>query len=237
MLDSDQVAMQGVLRALPIFPLPNVVLLPGSVLPLNVFEPRYVDLVNHVLKNGQYIGVPLLRPGFQADYEGSPKVESVFGVGRLISHQRLADGRWFIRLEGQARVRMVREIECTSRFRQVEAELLPEESPNDDVQLDVLRAQLERIASTLPDEDRQLVCGVSRIRDSRVFVYAVAAIVPTLGIMPDVLLDGRSPLLDVQQRCIAARNADARVMGLLECAGSMCTLLSDTGRFPRDVLN
>jgi hypothetical protein len=51
-----------VLSSLPIFPLPNVVLLPGMVLPLNVFEPRYLELVDFVREHGQHIGVPLLRP-------------------------------------------------------------------------------------------------------------------------------------------------------------------------------
>ena len=46
---------------MPLFPLPNVVLLPGMVLPLNVFEPRYLELVDHVLDGGMHIGVPLLR--------------------------------------------------------------------------------------------------------------------------------------------------------------------------------
>ena len=125
MLDDDHAPRDEVLEALPIFPLPNAVLLPGMVLPLNVFEPRYLDLVDHVLDNGQFVGVPLLRPGFEEEYEGSPAVEEVFGAGRLLSHQPLPDGRRFIRLEGMRRVRLVEELDNGKSFRQVRTELLP----------------------------------------------------------------------------------------------------------------
>ena len=237
MLDDDQAPREAVLQALPIFPLPNAVLLPGMVLPLNVFEPRYLDLVDHVLDHGQYIGVPLLRPGFEDAYEDAPAVEQVFGVGRLLSHQPLPDGRRFIRLEGMRRVHARRELDNGLAFRQVETELLPEDGPADELQLEVLKAQLERIASTLRADDRQLVDSILRIPDDRVLIYAVAAIVPTLGVLPDVPVDGRSPLLDMQQRCLDAETCDDRVHDLLECSASICDVLSDTGRFPRTVLN
>jgi Lon protease-like protein len=207
------------------------------VLPLNVFEPRYLDLVDHVLDHGHYVGVPLLRPGFEDDYEGSPAIEQVFGAGRLLSHQPLPDGRRFIRLEGMRRVRVLEELDNGRSFRQVRTELLPEGPPRDDLQLEVLKAQLERIASTLRPDDCQLVHSILRIPDDRVMVYAVAAIVPTLGVLPDVAVNGRSPLLDMQQRCLDAQTCDERVHDLLECSASICDVLSDTGRFPRTVLN
>lgn len=241
MLDDDQAPRAEVLAALPIFPLPNAVLLPGMVLPLNVFEPRYLDLVDHVLERsdrGGFIGVPLLRPGFEREYDGVPEVEQVFGVGRLLSHQALPDGRRFIRLEGTRRARVVRELQRTGRrFRQVETELLPEDRPQDDIQFEVLKAQLERISSTLRPDDRLLVHSILRIPDDRLMVYAVAAIVPTLGVLPDASIDGRSPLLAMQQRCLDGETADDRVHDLLECSAAICDVLSDTGRFPRTVMN
>ena len=240
MLDDDQAPHEEVLEALPIFPLPNAVLLPGMVLPLNVFEPRYLDLVDYVLERsdrGGWIGVPLLRPGFQSNYAEAPEVEQVFGVGRLLSHQALPDGRRFIRLEGMRRVRISRELPHVQRFRRVSTELLPEDRPCDDIQLEVLKAQLERISSTLRPDDRQLVHSILRIPDDRVMIYAVAAIVPTLGVLPDVPVEGRSPLLGMQQRCLDAETADDRVHDLLECSAAICDVLSDTGRFPRTVMN
>jgi uncharacterized protein len=237
MLDDDTAPGSAVLDTLPIFPLPNAVLLPGVVLPLNVFEPRYLALVDHALENGRHIGIPLLRPGYEDDYGGVPAIEPVFGIGRLLSHQRLPDGRRFIRLEGLRRVRTMAELDADGGFRRVKAVLLPEDEPEDDLQLEVLKAQLERISVTLRADDQQLVSSVLRIPDPRIFVYAVAAIVPTLGLLSDAPLDGRSPLLDLQQRCLAAHTADARVSELLEVAASICDVLSDTGRFPRSFVN
>jgi hypothetical protein len=238
MLDDDQAPREEVLEALPIFPLPNAVLLPGMVLPLNVFEPRYLDLVDHVLERsdrGGWIGVPLLQPCVES--HRAPAVEQVFGIGRLLSHQALPDGRRFIRLEGMRRVRVLRELHRARTFRQVRSELLVEDRPRDEIQLEVLKAQLERIASTLRPDDRQLVHSILRIPDDRLMIYAVAAIVPTLGVLPDVQVEGRSPLLTMQQRCLEAETADDRVHDLLECSAAICDVLSDTGRFPRTVMN
>lgn len=226
-----------VLGALPIFPLPNAVLLPGMVLPLNVFEPRYLALVDHALENGRHIGVPLLMPGFEEHYEGKPAVEEVFGIGCLMSHQKLPDGRRFIRLEGVGRVRALEELATDEPFRTVACEFLPEQDPTDAVPLEILKAQLERIASTLRPEDAQLVQSVLRIPEPRGLVYATAAIMPTLGVLPELPDQGRSSLLQMQQDCLGAETIDGRVHTLLETAASICTVLSDTGRFPRTVMN
>lgn len=237
MLDDDRIPSAEVLQALPIFPLPNAVLLPGMMLPLNVFEPRYLALVDHVLARTRMIGVPLLRPGYESEYEGRPAIESVFGVGRMVSHHRLPDGRRFIRLEGLRRVRAVRELAPRAPFRELEAELLPEERPSDAHQLEVLKAQLERISVTLRPEDQQIIESILGIPDSRTLIYAVAAIVPTLSMMPEPLVAGRSAFLDLQQQCLDAETADGRVAYLLEAAASVCGRLQDSGRFPRMVLN
>lgn len=241
MLDDDRAPGSDVLRALPVFPLPNAVLLPGMVLPLNVFEPRYLALVDHALENGQHVGIPLLRPGYEDDYDGRPDIEPVFGVGRLLSHQELPDGRRFIRLEGLRRVRAMQEHDHEHDFRCFQVDLLPEDYPENEQQLEVLKAQLERIAVTLRPDDRQLVHSILRIPDERVLVYATAAIVPTLGLMPELPMiaegDGRSPLLKLQQRCLQAEDADCRIGELLDVTATICDVLSDTGRFPRSFLN
>jgi len=231
MLDHDHAPSEDVLGALPIFPLPNAVLMPGMVLPLNVFEPRYLELVDHVLRGSRVLGVPLLRPGFEADYEGRPAIEPVFGVGRLVSHQRLPDGRRFIRLEGTRRVRAVRELPARASFRELEVELLPELPPRDEYQFEVFKAQLERIAITLRLDDQQLLESVLSIPARHGLVYAVAAILPTLGLAREQIRDGRSSLLSLQQRCLEAATADERIAQLLAAAAEICDCLRDGARF------
>lgn len=224
-----------VLSALPIFPLPNVVLLPGMVLPLNVFEPRYLALVDHVVAGAQHIGVPLLRPGYEANYRGRPPIEPIFGIGRLVSHHRFDDGRRMIRLAGLGRVRLVRELPPDREFREVEAEPLAEDTPADHHTLEILRAQIERLCGLCPD-----VCETIRsllsIPDPRIFAYAVSALLPGLELRAGELPDGscRGPV-DVLQSSLAAETSDQRIHFLLQRTSEAITRL--TGDAGRPLLN
>ncbi len=89
---------------IPLFPLPNVVLFPNVYLPLHIFEPRYREMVSDALDGDRIIGMVLLRPGWEGDYEGRPAVYPV-GCAGLISHaERLSDGRYNIVLQGAREV-------------------------------------------------------------------------------------------------------------------------------------
>jgi Lon protease-like protein len=111
---------------LPIFPLPQVALFPGMRLPLHVFEPRYRDLVRDALQGSRVLGVPRLRPGYEADYLGRPPVFELCGAGRIVAHERRTDGRFDIELLGLSRVRIVEELPPTESYRVVRAELVPD---------------------------------------------------------------------------------------------------------------
>ncbi|HMV69664.1 MAG TPA: LON peptidase substrate-binding domain-containing protein [Myxococcota bacterium] len=82
-----------IVPALPIFPLPDVVLLPGELLPLHVFEPRYRALVAACLAEDRLIGIATLRPGYERDDERRPAVWPELGMGRIAQHRALPDGR------------------------------------------------------------------------------------------------------------------------------------------------
>jgi Lon protease-like protein len=254
MLDPDRLPVPEILAALPIFPLPNVVFLPGMVLPLNVFEPRYLDLVDHVLDGGMHIGVPLLRPDpsllepddlllpLHDPGDGRPAIEAVFGVGQLIAHQRLPDGRRFIRLEGIGRVRVIEELPQEDRsFRIVSVEALPELEPANGHRLEVLKAQVERMAETFDEDDRQMIHTVLELDDPRITVYAIASLVPSVEVMRAVRrgrpIGGAMPHLRLQQRCLAAEDADNRIELLSERAQSLIDVLGESGSFPVSSLN
>jgi Lon protease-like protein len=88
---------------IPLFPLPNVVLFPGVFLPLHIFEPRYRAMTEEALDGDRLIGMVLLKPGYEAEYEGRPPVYPI-GCSGLITHaERLADGRFNIVLQGLVR--------------------------------------------------------------------------------------------------------------------------------------
>jgi Lon protease-like protein len=94
---------------IPIFPLPSVVLFPEVTLPLHVFEPRYRDMVADALAGDRLIGMVLLRPGWEQEYEERPPIYEVGCVGVISPHERLSDGRYNIVLQGVDRVRLTGE--------------------------------------------------------------------------------------------------------------------------------
>jgi Lon protease-like protein len=104
---------------LPLFPLPNVVLFPNVFLPLHIFEPRYREMVADALANDRMIGMVLLRPGWDRDYEGRPPIYSVGCSGVLTHNERLPDGRYNIVLRGIERFRILEEDQALSYRRAV----------------------------------------------------------------------------------------------------------------------
>jgi Lon protease-like protein len=94
---------------IPLFPLPNVVLFPNVFLPLHIFEARYRDMVTDALAADRIIGMVLLRPGWESDYDGRPAIYPV-GCAGLITHaERLPDGRFNIVLQGMEKFKVLNE--------------------------------------------------------------------------------------------------------------------------------
>src|SRR6516225_10826754 len=91
---------------IPIFPLPSVVLFPNVFLPLHIFEPRYRQMVDASLHGDRIIGMVLLRPGWEGNYEGRPPVYPVGCAGVITHAERLADGRFNIVLRGMEKFRI-----------------------------------------------------------------------------------------------------------------------------------
>lgn len=138
---------------LPIFPLPNVVLFPNVFLPLHIFEPRYREMVADALQGDRTIGMVLLQPGWEKDYEGRPPVYPI-GCSGVITHvERLADGRYNIVLRGLERFRIADEDHSHS-YRLAAIELLRDRplTAGDREALRRLRARLETLLG--PDADR-----------------------------------------------------------------------------------
>lgn len=126
----DRDSLARACEAVPLFPLPGVVLLPNTVLPLHVFEQRYRDLVTDALDRAlPLIAVPMLADGWERDYEGRPAVHPVTCVGRIVHHERLSDGRFNVALLGLARVRIARELPPEHLYRVAEAALLDDQLP------------------------------------------------------------------------------------------------------------
>jgi len=124
----------------PVFPLPNVVMFPRGVLPLHIFEERYKKMTADVLQAHGQIAMALLAPGWEKDYHGRPALHPVVCVSTIISHERLADGRYNFLLEGHTRARIVGE-QKTEPYRLAEIEPL-EEVGGEEANLSDLRGRL-----------------------------------------------------------------------------------------------
>ena len=113
---------------IPLFPLPNVVLFPGVFLPLHIFEERYRALTRDALAGDRIIGMTLLRPGFEGDYNGRPPIYPV-GCAGVISHSdRLPDGRYNIVLHGLSKFRIVEEM-TDGEYRRARVDAADRSSP------------------------------------------------------------------------------------------------------------
>jgi Lon protease-like protein len=91
---------------LPIFPLPNVVLMPNSSLPLFIFEERYKQMVQDCITGDRYLSVALLRKGWEQE-SGSPRPYPVAGFGRIVHAARLPNDCMDIVIQGMGRIRML----------------------------------------------------------------------------------------------------------------------------------
>jgi Lon protease-like protein len=102
-------------QAVPLFPLPNVVLFPRAVLPLHIFEMRYREMTADALAGRRLIAMALLQSGWERDYYAKPAIEPVVCVGRILTHEQLPDGKYNMLLQGIGRAKIKREVEDSER--------------------------------------------------------------------------------------------------------------------------
>jgi Lon protease-like protein len=108
-----------------IFPLPNVIFFPKTLLPLHIFEPRYRQMVQDTIATKQLIGMFLLEDGWQENYYGNPTIHSIGCAGEMIHVETLPDGKFDIVLRGLYRVRPI-EVVQEFPYRKARVEVLPE---------------------------------------------------------------------------------------------------------------
>ena len=162
-----------------IFPLPGAILFPGLQLPLHIFEPRYRAMISDAMARDRQIG--MLQPNDHA-IEGmgggadAPDLFKVGCLGRIADVEAMDDGRYNVLLEGMARFRLVRELDVSTAFRQIEAELISD-GPDSQVLASIERAALESESRRFADangysvdwdqvsrlDDVSLVNGISQI--------------------------------------------------------------------------
>ncbi|MEQ1897720.1 MAG: LON peptidase substrate-binding domain-containing protein [Vicinamibacterales bacterium] len=131
---------------IPLFPLPGTVLFPNVFLPLHIFEPRYRSMVRDALEGDRIIGMVLLKPGYEMEYEGRPAFYPIGCAGVITHTERLEDGCYNIVLRGIEKFRVTAE-DTNKVYRMGVIDNLPEDL--DDASRDELRRQRMRLEAVL----------------------------------------------------------------------------------------
>ncbi|WP_424362095.1 LON peptidase substrate-binding domain-containing protein [Methylocystis parvus] len=129
-LNSSYADIHALPDVIPLFPLTGAVLLPRGELPLNIFEPRYIEMVDHAMRGARLIG--MIQPLPSGNGAAAPPLFQVGCAGRLTRFSETGDGRYLITLTGIARFRTVEELDAGTPYRQFrvsydafQADLLP----------------------------------------------------------------------------------------------------------------
>ncbi len=107
-------------KIIPVFPLSNFILFPKTTVPLNIFEPRYIDMINDSMKSNKMLG--MIQPQTSINDNNTPKLYDVGCLGKITSFTETEDGRFLIELKGLLRFIKVRELKTEKKYRTVEVE-------------------------------------------------------------------------------------------------------------------
>jgi Lon protease-like protein len=209
-------------EVVPVFPLPNVVLFPGTVVPLHVFEQRYRAMVRDSVERDGIIGIVLLRQGYEKHYAGAPAFHELGTVGRIEQLDPLPDGRFNLNVVGLQRVEF-HEVPSTRLYRQ--AKIAPRPEPVvDDSDPEIQRAKLELLAShaMLQSELRGDDEGTLVVDDRLSFALAVNGACANLPVASEI----RQQLLSLD--CLIERQR--RVSRLVASVAQSLLKMRSSGR-------
>ena len=105
-------------KKISVFPLNNFIIFPKTTVPLNIFEPRYIDMINDSMKSNKLIG--LIQPKNKFDDLSAPVLHNIGCLGKITSFKEAEDGRYLIELKGLVRFEIMKEVETTKKYREYE---------------------------------------------------------------------------------------------------------------------
>ncbi len=203
----------------PIFPLPEVVFFPETILPLHVFEPRYRQMIKDCLDGDGWLGVVMLQPGWEKDYQGRPPVHAIAGAGEVIQAEVLADGRYNILLDGRARIRILEEEAPNGRlYRVVRAQRIEDQGPSPADRTFPGRLQELRTAHA------QLLMALGQSHPDVVGRLTVAGASP--GAVIDRIVAAVVPDSEVRQRLLEATDLSERLDLAVGALGELLTMVA-----------
>ena len=101
-------------KIIPVFPLSNFIIFPKTTVPLNIFEPRYIDMINDSMKSNKLIG--MIQPKKIISEYMPPVLHNIGCLGKIISFKEIEDGRYMIELKGLIRFNLIKEISSNKKY-------------------------------------------------------------------------------------------------------------------------
>ena len=179
-------------ETIPIFPLEDVMLFPEMSVPLHIFEPRYKAMIADALKGNRVIGMVLLRPGYEKDYERSPSIFPIGCAGVINEVEQLPNGEYNIVLGALTKYRITRE-EASRPYRVAHVKPIPDVTGDGDRA--ALRARRERLDALIRESGGRTGIGAAppNISDERL-VNGVAQLAHIDELDRERLLEAPNPL-------------------------------------------
>ena len=112
--------MKNFPKIIPIFPLSNFIIFPRTTVPLNIFEPRYIDMINDSMKSNKFIG--MIQPKKIIDESTPPLLHKIGCLGKITSFKETEDGKYMIELKGLIRFNVIKEIKSNKKYREYEVD-------------------------------------------------------------------------------------------------------------------
>ena len=169
---------------IPIFPLNGAVLFPGTSLPLNIFEKRYIEMVDYALSKEKCIGM------IQSDKKNN--LYNIGCIGKIHSFSETADGRYLVSLQGTNCFKVMKELEQKNKFRLIEAEILNFYEDKNTINERQKNSLLERYGQYIRVKKINLNLDEIRNIDFNQIIKFIAMISPFSDIEKQVLLETKS---------------------------------------------
>ena len=100
---------------IPVFPLSNFIIFPKATVPLNIFEPRYIDMINDSMKSSKTVG--MIQPKSSTSGNNVPELHEIGCLGKITSFKESRDGRYIIELKGIIRFKNIQELNTEKKYR------------------------------------------------------------------------------------------------------------------------
>jgi Lon protease-like protein len=196
----------------PLFPLPNVVLFPHATLPLHIFEPRYRKMTADALQGEQLIAMSLIDTSLAgAEDQSVPPIHPVVGLGQIVTHELLEDGRYMLILRGVARARVILEKDVDLPYRVAKLELCP----------DIVPSQVEFDRRDRAEQIISLFCRLFSGTEVQKAVHQALSAELPLGTLCDVIASTLPITPSLAQQFLQEQDSDVRSQMLWQLLNRM----------------